>query len=356
MDTDSVKQAWQDFMDGLGKAEAIIDQYTSELGSEARADGYRAIVRALASNINKVEADPVYPMPIHINQPNHKWFLDNPDGYYLYMLVDPAHTYRLTGSLGDACYTSFTIYQGRGESLSTKETAKITADQLTTGPDNSFELIIGGNGKSGPNHLPVSDESGLFWVRQLFNDVNKERHGVFRIENISCKTLPPIVKASDFCKSLSRLGATLTIVSTMIQMAYKMQTDKHPHNQVRAWSEMQGGAMFTSDDIHYQIGSWKLRSDEVMELNGVLPDCLHWNIVLYSRFLNSLEHQYRRTSLTGGQLKTDENRKYKISIGHNTGDRVNGLDTEGRETGLFVIRAVGIKEAPALPAATVKNT
>lgn len=355
METDSVKQAWHNFMSGLGNAEAIIDQYTKELGPEARADGYRALARALASNINKVEADPVYPMPIHINQPNHKWFLDNPDGYYLYMLVDPGHTYRLTGFLGDACYTSFTIYQGRGESLSTKETAKITADQLQTGPGNSFELIIGGNDRSGPNHLPVSEESGLFWIRQLFNDVNKERHGHFRIENISCATLPPVIQTDDFCNGVSRLGATLTIIATMIQMAYKMQTDKHPYNQIRVWSEMQGGAMFTSDDIHYQIGSWKLGPDEVLELNGVLPDCLHWNIVLYSRFLNSLEHQYRRTSLTGGQLKLDENRNYKITIGHKTDDQVNGLDTEGRETGLYVIRAVGIKDAPALPAAIVKT-
>ena len=119
---------------------------------------------------------------------------------------------------------------------------------------------------------------------------------------------------------------------------------------------MQNGALFTSDDIHYFIGSWKLAANEALQIEVMLPVCRHWNIVLYSPMLNSLEHHYRCTSLTNARLQDVQNSIAQIVIAHQPGQYPNWLDSEGRPEGLLVIRATGVEGEASLPVARVFKT
>ncbi len=356
MSQDKAKESWDKFVKGLTQAGEVMDRQLANASSEERADGYRALIRALAANIDKVEADGVYPLPIHDNQPNHKWFLENPDGYYLHLRVDPAHNYRLSGHLGDACYTSFTAYKGKGDSLVTKVTETQTADDLLLNKDGSFDLHIGAQKPEGAvNWFPLAEKTGQFWIRQLFDDINNQKTGSFRIVNVDPKGPPPSIVVDDFSEALARLGLVVTTVANAMFMVHSMQTKQHAPNTVRVWSEMQNGAVFTSDDIDYQIGSWELGSENALVLDGILPKAKHWNIVLYSRFLNSLEHRYRPTSLTGGRMKCREDNTFQLVISAKNPGISNWLDNEGRRSGLFVIRSVGADAKAPLPVAKVMN-
>jgi len=354
MPQDQAKEAWDRFVKGLSQAGEIMDRQLASAGPEERADGFRALVRALAANVDKVESDGEFPLPVYDNQPNHKWFLENPDGYYLHMQVDPAHTYRLTGNLGDACYTSFTGYKGKGDSLVTKVTESQTADDLLTGSDGSFELWISAKRPEGvKNWFPLAEKTGQFWIRQLFDDIGRQETGRFRIVNTNPKGPPPVIVVDNFSEALARLGLVVTTVANAMFMVHSLQTKQHPPNTVRIWSEMQNGAVFTSDDIDYQIGSWDLGPDDTLILDGTLPKAKHWNIVLYSRFLNSLEHRYRPTSLTGGRMKCREDGSFRLVISAKDPGIPNWLDNEGRRSGLFVIRSVGAEAKAPLPATKV---
>ena len=100
-------------------------------------------------------------------------------------------------------------------------------------------------------------------------------------------------------------------------------------------------------------GFRKLDPDEALVLEGRATSCRHWNIVLYSRFLNSLEHRRRPVSLTGSRVKCDADGNYRIVITHQDPGVPNWLDTEGRAFGLFVIRWLFHEEDTVLPQAKV---
>ena len=92
-----------------------------------------------------------------------------------------------------------------------------------------------------------------------------------------------------------------------------MTTSRQP-NEARHWSEMAGGAAFTEPDIHYVRGvvgagatarRWSSRA--------TLPPCRYWNVLLSSRFLNSLDHRHRTVSRTAGTARVTDGR-YRIVL------------------------------------------
>lgn len=357
-DDDVLKKNWQRLLDGLRQAGDVVESQLAGRPDGERADAYRAVMRALTANLGKVEADGRFPYPVHVNPPNQKWFIDNPDGVTLHCPVDESQRYRLWGNVGGACYTSFTFYEGKGDGLATKATLVRTDRDIPVRDDGSFELTISAQTGNDPAHLTPAPGTGQLWIRQLFNDIDHETPGWFMIENLAPDAPPAAVDVGAVVGGMKRIARGLPLLTQLMFGAWRMQTGPHPANSVRVWSEMQGGAVFTSGDCDYYIGSWQLGEGEQLSIRGIRPPCRHWNIVLYSPVLNSLEHRYRRTSLTGTKLKTDADGRYEIRIAHRQPSGIdNWLDTESRPTGLFVIRVTGPQLPSQLPtAALLKGT
>lgn len=353
---DILRENWQRLLDGLRQSGDAIEAQLAGRSESERADAYRAVMRALTANLGKCEADGRFPLPVHVNPPNQKWFLDNPDGVTLHCPIDETQRYRLWGNLGAAAHTSFTLYEGKGDGLATKATAVRTDREIPVHADGSFALTLSAEESDDPAHIAIKPGSGQLWIRQLFNDIDHETPGWFMIENLAPAAPPPAVSVDAVVGGMKRIARGLPLLTQLMFGAYRMQTGQHPVNSVRVWTEMQGGAVFTSGDADYYIGSWRLAGDEQLVLRGVLPPCRHWNIVLYSPVLNSLEHRYRRTSLTGAQLQCDAQGNYEIAIAAaKPAGAANWLDTEGRPEGLFVIRITAPQQPSALPVAALQQ-
>lgn len=351
-DDDALKRNWQRLLDGLKQSGDVVEAQCAGKSDMERADAYRAVLRALTANLGKLEADGMFPLPVHVNPPTQKWFIDNPDGVTLHCPLDDTQTYRLWGNPGGARYTSFTFYEGKGDGLATKATLVRTDRDLPVAADGSFALTISAVASDSPSHLQLAPGTGQLWIRQLFDDIHHDAPGWFRIENIAPSRPPSAVDAAMVAGGLKRLSRMMPLLSQMIFGAWRMQLAQTPANGVRVWSEMQGGAFFTSNDIDYFIGRWQLGEEQSLCVRGVKPDCRHWNIVAYSPVLNSLEHQYRQTSITGGKLVADAEGRYEVVIAsQRPADAENWLDTEGRPEGLFVIRVTGAAQPSELPVA-----
>ncbi len=360
MSDDALKKNWQRMLDGLKQAGDIIEAQCAGKSEAERADAYRAVMRALTANLGKCEADGIFPLPVHVNPPNQKWFLDNPDGVTLHCPIDDTQRYRLWGNLGAAAHTSFTLYEGKGDGLATKALLVRTDREIPHHADGSFALTIStdANAEAGddPSHLTLAPGTGQLWIRQLFEDIDHQTPGWFMIENLAPSAPPTAVRVDAVVGGMKRIARGLPMLTQLMFGAYRIQTGSHPVNSVRVWSEMQGGAVFTSGDCDYYIGSWQLADDEQLVIRGVMPPCRHWNIVLYSPVLNSLEHRYRRTSLTGSRLQCDAHGNYEIHIAHRApAAAANWLDTEGRPEGLFVIRITAPETPSALPTTDVRR-
>lgn len=352
-DDDLLRKNWQRLLDGLKQAGDVVETQLADANDADRADAYRAVLRALTANLGKLEADGRYPLPVHVNPPNQKWFLDNPDGVTLHCPLDDTQRFRLWGNLGDATYTSFTFYEGKGDSLATRATAVFTEREIPVAADGSFDLVLAPQTPESSAQLQIPSGSGQLWIRQLFEDINHATPGWFMIENLAPVAPPPAVDVGMVAGSMKRLSRAMPLLTQMMFAGWRMQNGgQHPANSIRVWAEMQNGAVFTSHDCYYFIGSWQLEANERLVIRGVKPDCRHWNIVLYGPTLNSLEHRYRSTSLTGSRLRTSADGQYAIHITHKApADNVNWLDTEGRREGVLVMRITGADDMPPLPVA-----
>lgn len=112
---------------------------------------------------------------------------------------------------------------------------------------------------------------------------------------------------------------------------------------------MAGGAVFTEPDIHYLRGSWQLGKGEALVLEGDAVACRYWNVILYSRFLNSLDYRSRTVSRTDATAQLVDGRYRIVIAATDPGCPGGWLDTEGRSFGLFVFRFLQPEREPTLP-------
>jgi hypothetical protein len=72
-----------------------------------------------------------------------------------------------------------------------------------------------------------------------------------------------------------------------------------------------------------------LKPDEALVIEGRLPRCTFANLVLWKRWMQSLEFRSRQVSLNRRQLRLEEDGSYRIFVAHRDPGVPNWLDTEG---------------------------
>jgi hypothetical protein len=96
-EADDLSMAWEALVKGLEAAGRSLREQTRGLSREERADGHRALVRALNNQLGRFEVDRVKPELVPFNGWRQKFFMDNPDFLYWVADVDAGHRYRIRG-------------------------------------------------------------------------------------------------------------------------------------------------------------------------------------------------------------------------------------------------------------------
>ena len=343
---DDLSQAFDAFVGGLEAAGRALDEQTRNLTREERADGYRALMRALLNQLGRFEIDRTVPELLPFNQWREKFFMDNPDFHYWVADIDARFRYRIRGTVGDAVHTSITAYSAQGLA-DAKASSRLDHASLDLDAEGRFELIAAREKPESGTWLPLPDGANAIWVRAFYENVYDDRHASVEIEPVDPVPTPPPIDPDRLVHRLTRLGKGA--VGSVRGMAAAAAQDLATPNQIRHWAEMQGGAVFTEPEIHYQRGAWNLEPDQALVIEAHVVPCRYWNLMLYSRFLNSLDHRYRRVSLTGRRAQLSEDGSIRIVLAGRDPGVANWLDTEGREFGIFVLRWLQAEKPPALP-------
>lgn len=326
---------------GLSAAARDIDEATADLDPLDRADARRALLRALNNQLSRVEIDREAPELVPFNGWRQKFFMDNPD--YRYWITDVRDDvgYRISGHVGDSVYQSITVYAGTNIATTTA-VARIDSDDLPVGADGNFEVALARNGVG----LELPEGATSVWVRYIHDQTNPTRPGSCRIE--VSEPAAAAVATDRLDRDLSRLGTFLSQLPKLLEFA--VAADIKAPNTIRHWSAMAGGAAFTEPGIHYLRGAWQLEPHEALVVEGPLVACRHWNIVLYNRFLNSLDYRHHVVSATAATSSCSDGRFRFVLAGRDpqVSDH-DWLDTEGRRFGLFVMRFLQPVSEPALP-------
>ena len=342
--------AWGQFVESLQAAGRRMDEATRELGADERADGFRALARALGNQLGRLEADDAKPELAPFNLWRQKFFMDNPDCLYWVAEIARGGRYRIDGIARGAVFTSINVYAGAG--LEAKTVARVTSDALQCDADGRFSLTLGGEASAADGQwAPIPEGANMVWVRQFYDDP-KAMDGACRIERLDAVPAPPLIEPVRFARRLANTAATLDRASKVLRRS--SSGDGEAENAVREWSEMQGGAVYTEPGIHYQRGAWKLEPGQALVIEGRAAPARAWSVLLYSRFLNTLDYRNRQVSLTGPRIRQDAEGRFRIVLAaESPGDGVDWLDTEGRPFGIFVIRWLQPAATPQLPTARV---
>jgi hypothetical protein len=341
--------AWSQFVESLQAAGSRIDEATRGLGADERADGFRALARALSNQLGRLEVDDARPELAPFNLWRQKFFMDNPDCLYWVAEIARAGRYRIEGVARGAVFTSVNVYAGAG--LEAKTVARITSDDLQCDAGGRFSLTLGGDAAAADGQwAPIPEGANMIWVRQFYDDP-RAMDGACRIERLDPAPLPPLIEPVRFARRLANTAATLDRASKVL--ARSSSGGGEPENALREWSEMQGGAVYTEPGIHYQRGGWRLEPGQALLIEGRAVQARHWSVLLYSRFLNTLDYRNRRISLTGPRIETDSEGRFRIVLAAEDPGGVDWLDTEGRPFGIFVVRWLQPAATPSLPTARV---
>jgi hypothetical protein len=342
--------AWQKLADGLRVAGHRLAE-TPGLSAAERADGYRSLTRALNNLLGRLESDPGRPELVEFNGWRQKFFMDNPDYRYWITDIRDDRTYRIVGNIGGSVYQSITVYSGTGVA-DAAAVARIDSDELTVDADGGFTLTLTPQSAGVTTGLAVPSGASSLWVRHVHDDIDHDPAGWCRIEAVGAPADPPPFDEAAFARGLSQLGKFVGRLPQAFQ--YATAADTQSPNAIRRWDAMAGGAAFTEPGIQYLRGAWQLDADQALVIEGDVVACRHFNIVLYSRFLNSLDHRHRvvsrtaaTTTLTGGAYR------YVLAARDPGVASCDWLDTEGRDFGLFVMRFLQPTHEPSLPTVRV---
>lgn len=345
----TVHRAWQALVDSLAEAGRRMEESTVGLSEAERADGFRALTRALANQLGRLEVDDAKPELAPFNLWRQKFYMDNPDCLYWVAEIAPGGRYRIEGNARNATFTSINAYAG--SSLQARTVARVTSDDLECDADGRFSLLLGGEQADTPDQwVAIPPDANLVWVRQFYDDP-AAMDGSCSITRLDAVPPPPLVEAARFAKRLGITAATVAQSSKVLARGARDESELP--NAIREWSEMQGGAVYTEPGIHYQRGAWQLRAGQALVIEGARVPARHWNVLLYSRFLNSLDYRNRTVSLTGPRVRYDAEGRFRIVLAGEDPGVANWLDTEGRPYGHFVIRWLQPAETPPLPTVRV---
>jgi len=108
-------------------------------------EGYKWMFSILQVALDtQVWADAANPRFVEIVGPYKKWGGDNSDAYYVFAPLDPARTYRVRGTRGDAVYFSLTVYGGPRDGRYSERIVGTANDRtIDVAADGSFELVLG---------------------------------------------------------------------------------------------------------------------------------------------------------------------------------------------------------------------
>ena len=338
-------EAWRAFVAGLAEAGERLGRSTANLSRDEQADGFRALLRALHNQLARFEVDRERPELVPFNGWRQKLFMDNPDFQYWVADVRPDRRYRVHGRRGDATFVSLTAYEASGI-VDASAAARLDSDALHFDAEGRFSVTLSAERPASGDWLRLPDRVSSVWVRQFHEDARNDALGSCAIEALDGGPPPPFIEPDRFARHLARLGPALARVAAAFGA---VEAEERPRaNQVRHWSEMQGGAAFTEPGIHYLRGAWELEPDQALVLEGEAVPCRYWNVLLYSRFLNSLDYRHRSVSLTGSRIPLRDGR-YRLVLAARDPGVPGWLDTESRRFGLFVLRWLRPERPLALP-------
>ena len=290
-----------------------------------------------------LEADPARPFfTSFINQ--HKKLLgDNPDARYYSAVIDDQHSYLIRGNLAGATYTSFTIELGAGTDGdgigSTLNDTQFKADE------NGDYVITVSAEKAEGNWLPLSKGAASLTTRHYYEReqcINNDRLHHIPLDIRNTQKLEPRRTPNDTDIAAGIRRVTTFVKGNVITMSNENSpswVSRVPNQFMPPKKDDSHDAItYAARDNVYSMAPFVLGPDQALVIRGRFPQCRFSNVVLFNRFLQTLDYEERSVSLNREQTVLDAQGNFEMILAHRDPGRPNWLDTEGRPYGIMFWR------------------
>ncbi|QCQ93621.1 DUF1214 domain-containing protein [Rhodococcus sp. SGAir0479] len=349
--------AWQGLCDNLSRAAAVITGDPRSEDPVMRAAGYRYLLNLLNAGLEQVvfSADPDYPEVGRLQDNTKRYATESPDCLFGHAVLDPAGTYRLTGTGGRARYIGLTLYdtvslyekaQSDGDRPRDFRAAFAAATGSTLGAisnpggivlqDNGdFEVVISARPHTG-NWLPMPENTKDIITRQYFYDWDAEEPYHLSIERIDVEGTGPVTEPVTVTGQVESVGRFVDGFAGYWAAMYGLRDGER--NVLRTQPAVSSSYAGDGGHIAYGGGTFDIAPDEALILEVTPPDCHFWNIHLGDYWGQSLDYTYRQTSLNGHQAVLDGDGVFRAVVAHHDPGVVNWLDTAGNAVTRCVYR------------------
>jgi hypothetical protein len=303
------------------------------------------------------EADPERPRFASIVSPARKLQGDNPDAIYHYARIRGDRAYRVFGTVGQECYTSFTIHGASPDgAMAGPLLGDLNDRHFETAEDGSYELILSATEQPG-NWMRLDPSAHSVVVRSYFQLGTSAQndpavHVTIGIEAVDQPPAPPALDDETLAGRM-REGVAFLRQTTLGQVLPDTPSpvpfvSNEPNVLPTPYSFRDSGLPVPgAADITYALGHWDLGPDEALVMTGTLPAGVFANVMLWNRHMQTLDYRNRQSSLNMSQVVLEADGTYRIVIAHHDPGVPNWLDCEGHRSGTIFWRFLLPEEAPA---------
>ncbi|MFO0688486.1 MAG: DUF1214 domain-containing protein [Myxococcota bacterium] len=295
-----------------------------------------------------LEADLDRPVFKQYVTPTRKLLGCNPDSLYYFAAIRPDKTYRITGSVGAATFTSFTVEEGSAEGHAARgSSAALGDDEMEIKSDGSYEIIASQTKPAKGNWLKLGPTSSQITTRHYHESRQCVATLPGRVIPISIEVLDPeplkpnrgdaqYAERLQWVANFVREHSAMTFRKTSPEMAKALGWTSLVPNQFTPagqWRGTAGQNAYGNMHAWYASANYELAPDEALVITGRFPECRFANVVLWNAFMQSYDYANRRISLNRNQIVYEKDGSYRIVVAHRDPGVPNWLDTEGRPKG-----------------------
>lgn len=346
--------SWAALLESLREAGEIVSGPVGGRTDRELAEGYRHLTRifSIATEMLLEKGDPAHPAFTRWMTAHRKMYGDNPGTVYDAAVISDGHAYVIRGRRGSHVYLGFCLY-GSAPDGAKRIIGNLDDSDMDFGPDGSFELWLGGPSRD-RNWLALDGDTSEVMVRQYFRGP-EERQSTYQISTVPDGGTPPPVTLAFVEERLAAVGAyvrdtveaetTLSALSASISQAVfrsgSMYVDSGGQPVDPPIDASVIVRVMPTPAIQYS-GQWfdDLGDDEVLIVEGRVPDCRYLSIQLLTRFMESGDWEHHPVFLTDRELVLEPDGSFRVHIAHRDPGLGNWLSTTGLTSANVAVRAL----------------
>jgi hypothetical protein len=349
-DAAKLLDAWDAWCDAVkGAAREVVLREQAPLDDAATlADGFRYLARLAALGIDLMmpHTPPDVPMLRRALGPHSKMGGDNPDTIYSSANIDPAGTYRISGTLGSAHEVVFdAVRRPGGYGTEPQYPTEVRGEDLVRHPDGHFELIISPTKHDG-NWLPIDERIGSIQIRQVFGDWQREDQGHMIIERLDSRPEQPAPLTADtVVRGLQAAQQfTRTMGTTFAQRAEDLQRTPNRMQLASDWEKFQGTPGGVGVD-----GYFLLQPDEALLIEFTPVQAFFWEFQVGNFWYESFDYRVVCSSLNMKQVDFRGDGSVVLVLSAADPGVRNWLSTAGHREGILFARWIRAQATPPIP-------